>query len=250
MVHVSTNMTTSEFITKVAKIFNVKKQLICVTYEFPNTGHEDAVKVEIEEGDDSSLLHAINILNNYSKLTVEVKMLPMSREFAIMDGKRALRSKEFVLEQLKREMGLHNDEGKRKRGFLDAAWTERCDELMARDSRFLLEFDKVKAGMKVVLGDDGYLLNPCQVLCPICLEIKVLCSMNQIRSLLRHLREKHHNQPAAIDAANRLDAWMANNFITEEELTKKAALPDGLVSPTQMLSTPRVRALLLTRDIS
>ena len=89
-----------------------------------------------------------------------------------------------------------------------------------------------------------------KVACPICLEIKVICFMNQIRSLLCHLRDKHHNQSAAIDAANRLDAWMENNFITEEELAKKAALPGGLISPTQMLSSPWVRTLLLTRDIS
>ncbi|KAJ7389897.1 hypothetical protein OS493_028358 [Desmophyllum pertusum] len=35
---------------------------------------------------------------------------------------------------------------------------------------------------------------------------------------------------------------MENNFITEEELAKKAALPGGLVSPTQMLSAPWIIA--------
>ena len=73
--------------------------------------------MEIEEGDRSSLLHAINILRDYSKLTVEVKMLPGSAEFSIMDGKRALRSKEIVSEQLQREMGLDNDAGKHNVAF-------------------------------------------------------------------------------------------------------------------------------------
>ncbi|KAJ7389895.1 hypothetical protein OS493_028356 [Desmophyllum pertusum] len=96
-----------------------------------------------------------------------------------MDGKRALRSKEIVSEQIKLEMELHNDAGKHKRGFLDPAWTER---------------------------------------------------------------DKHHDQSTAIDAANRLDAWMENNFITEEELAKKAALPGRLVSRTQMFSAPWIIA--------
>ena len=185
MVQVNNKMTTREFIAKVAKIFNVRKELICVTYDF-DTGDE-VVKVEIEESDDNSLHHAVEVLKNYSKLTVEVKLQPSPAELSIADGKRALRSKEVVAEQLKREMGLHDDAGKRTRGFLDAKWTAKCDQIMEEDSRFLLEFDKTKAGVKLVFGNDGYLLNPFQVICPICMEIKVLSSMNQLRALSQHL---------------------------------------------------------------
>ena len=94
-----------------------------------------------------------------------------------------------MAEQLKREMGLHDDAGKRTRGFLDAKCTAKCDEIMEEDSRFLLKFDKTKAGVKLVCGNDGYLLNPFQVICPICMEIKVLNSMNQLCALSQHLKE-------------------------------------------------------------
>lgn len=163
------------------------KELICVTYDF-DTGDE-VVKVEIKESHENSLHYAVAVLKNYSKLTVEVKLQPSPAELSIADGKRALRCKEVVAEQLKREMGLHNDAGKRTRGFLDAKCTAKCDEIMEEDSRFLLKFDKTKAGVKLVCGNDGYLLNPFQVICPICMEIKVLNSMNQLCALSQHLKE-------------------------------------------------------------
>jgi len=74
-------MSTSDFIANVAKIFNVRKELICVTYEFPG---DEAIKVEIEERDQSSLQHAIDILKNYSKLTVEVKLMPTAAELPVI----------------------------------------------------------------------------------------------------------------------------------------------------------------------
>lgn len=116
IVQVNNKMTTREFIAKVAKIFNVRKELICVTYDFDT--RDEVVKVEIEESNDNSLHHAVEVLKNYSKLTVEVKLQPSPAELSIADGKRALRSKEVEAEQLKREMGLHDDAGKRTRGFL------------------------------------------------------------------------------------------------------------------------------------
>lgn len=87
MIHVNSKMSTGEFIAKVAKIFNLKKQLICVTYEFPHNSGGEAVKVEIEEGDESSLLHAIDLLKDYSKLTAEVKLLPSPADYFVIDGK-------------------------------------------------------------------------------------------------------------------------------------------------------------------
>lgn len=65
-------------------------------------------------------------------------------------------------------------------GFLDAKWTAQCDQLMAEDSRFLLQFDKLKAGVKLSFGNEGYIPNPFQIICPVCLEIRVLSSMNQL----------------------------------------------------------------------
>ncbi len=92
MIHVNTKMLTGEFIAKVAKIFYMKKQLICLT-EFPHNSGGEAVKVEIEEGDESSLLRAINLLKGYSKLTAEVKLLPSSADYFAIDGRRKVRSK-------------------------------------------------------------------------------------------------------------------------------------------------------------
>lgn len=245
--HVNSKMSTSDFIAKVAKIFNVRKELICVTYEFPG---DEAIKVEIEERDQSSLQHAIDILKTYSKLTVEVKLMPTAAELPVINGKRVMRNKEVITEQLKREMGLHNDEGRRSHGFLDAKWTARCDELMVEDSRFLLQFDKLKSGVKMVFGNDGYLLNPFQIICPICMEIKILSSMNQLRALSQHLSEKHLECSRGNSIKRRLAAWMENNFVTEQQLDNVEKIPEGLVAPDDMIATPRVRAMVLARDIS
>ena len=90
-------MSTSDFISKVAKIFNVRKELICVTYEFPLNDGSEVVKVEIEERDSSSLHHAINVLKDYSKLTVEVKLEPSAAELKIAEGKRVVGTNKQIL---------------------------------------------------------------------------------------------------------------------------------------------------------
>lgn len=87
MVHVNNKMTTSDFISKVVNIFNVRRELTCVTYEFPLNGGDEVVKVEIEERDHSSLHHAIDVFRDYSKLTVEVKLEPSATELPIIEGK-------------------------------------------------------------------------------------------------------------------------------------------------------------------
>ncbi|CAB3978286.1 Hypothetical predicted protein [Paramuricea clavata] len=243
-------MTTSEFMTKVAKIFNVRKDFICITYKLPSSIDDEQVTVEIEERDPNSLQHAINVLKDYSKLTIEVKLQPNTIDLQIMDGKRVLRTIEVITEEIKRKMGLHSDTGKRTRGFLDAKWTEQCSQLLSEDSRYLLQFDKLKAGAKLIFGNDGYILNPVQVICPVCLEIKILSSMNQLRSLSQHFKEVHFHDPRGINIIKRLNAWMENNFISAEQLDQEAPLPDGLVSPQEMLLTPRVRAVVLAHDIS
>jgi len=56
-------------------------------------------------------------------------------------------------------MGLHDNRGKHSHGFMDAKWNAQCNLLMSEDVRFLLEFNKLKAGV-TVFGSEGYLLNP------------------------------------------------------------------------------------------
>lgn len=82
---------TGEFIAQEAKIFNLKRQLICVTYEFPHNSREEVVRVEIEEGDESTLLHPIDLLKGYSKLTAEVKLLPSPADNFVNDSKQIVR---------------------------------------------------------------------------------------------------------------------------------------------------------------
>ena len=250
MVNVNSEMTTAEFIGKVAKIFNVRKELICITYQLECNTDDEVITIEIEERDPGSLLHAINVLKDFSKLTVEVKLQPNPSDLPIMDGKRVVRQKEVITEQIKREMGLHDDGGKRTRGFLDGQWTENCSNLMCSDSRLLLQFDKMKAGAKLIFGNNRYVLNPVQAICPVCLEIKVLSAMNQLRSLIQHFRERHEEDYRAVSIGKRLKGWVENNFISLEQLNEISPVPEGLISPEDMFSTPRVRALVLARDIS
>ena len=41
---------------------------------------------------------------------------------------------------------------------------------MCSDSRLLLQFDKMKAGAKLIFSNDRYVLNPVQAICPVCYE--------------------------------------------------------------------------------
>ena len=244
MVHINSKMTTTDFISKVAKVLNVRKELICITYEFPPSARsEDRVQVEIEERDENSLHHAIDVPENYSKLHVvlDVKLLPSAAELPLVDGKWVVRIKEVTAEQLKQEMSLHDDTEKCFRGYLDAKWNTKCDELMSEHSCFLLQFDKLKAGVKLVFGNDAYmyLLNPFQIICPICLEICALSSMNQVRAISQHLREKHLDNCKGGDVRKRLVAWLKNNFTAEDNLDKVARLPETLVFPAELMETFR-----------
>ena len=104
-------------------------------------------------------------------------------------GNRNVRNKEVVSEQIKREMGLHDDQGKRKRGCINAIWSRKCSEIMNNDPRFLLEFDKVQNGIEKIWGSKHYVLNPFQILCPLCGEIRVLSKMNQPQEIIAHIKE-------------------------------------------------------------
>jgi hypothetical protein len=144
------------------------------------------MKIETEEGNEDSFQHALKVLPNYSCVTVEVKVERM-KEVRLEENRRRARTKEVVSEEIKRSMGIHTDEGKSKKGFLDAKWTHKCDRLMEEDSRFIFEFDKLQAGVKLALGDGRYLLNLFQIICPICGDIKTLGNMNQRSSVINHL---------------------------------------------------------------
>lgn len=87
---------------------------------------------------------------DYSKLTVEVKLEPGAAEPPTVKVERVVHTKEVIAE-LKREMGLHDSRGKRSRSrfFLYAKWPAQCDQLTAEDSRCLLQFDKLQAGVKL-----------------------------------------------------------------------------------------------------
>lgn len=75
------------------------------------------VEVEIEERDHSSLHHAIDLLRDYSKLTVEVKLEPNAAELPIVEGKRMVHTKEIITEQLKEKWGCMMIEGSAHMGF-------------------------------------------------------------------------------------------------------------------------------------
>ena len=205
--------------------------------------------MEIEEGDEDSFQHALKVLPDYSKVTVEVKVARISEFYLQASNERNVRSKEIISEEIKRAMGLHDDKGKAKRRFLDAKWTELCDKLMQEDTRFLFEFDKLQAGVELALGDKMYILNPYQMICPICGEVKTLGNMNQLTSMVSHLSTQHRTDQQTDMCIKRLQAWLQNHFITPEQINDAAGPPEGLISPAPILSTPRVRASVLTRDI-
>ena len=117
MVTVNSEMTTAEFIGKVAKIFNVRKELICITYQLKCNADDEVITIEIEERDPGSLLNAINVLKDFSKLTVEVKLQPNPSHLPIMDGKCVVCQKEVITEQIKREMGFMMTVANISRGF-------------------------------------------------------------------------------------------------------------------------------------
>ena len=87
------------------------------------------------------------------------------------------------------------------------------------------------------------------MICPICGEVKTLGNMNQPSSMINHLSNLHRQNGKTDGCIKRLQAWLKNHFITQEQIDAEAILPEELYSPTLVLSTPRVRAAVLTRDI-
>jgi hypothetical protein len=240
-------MTTKELIGKVAKLFNLKQQFISLSFEFQPDNCAEKLHIAIEEGDEEGYQHALTILPNYLRITVEMKIERM-KEISI-SGERNCRRKKVVAEDIKREVGLHDDQGKGKKGYMDAKWTAKCDTLMEQDSSFLFEYDKLQAGVELAFRERRYLLNPFQLICPICGEVKCMGNMNQPVALIQHITTQHSTD-AAVACTKRLKAWVQNHFISALQMDGEALLPEGLFNPTALLSTPRVRNAILTRDIA
>ncbi len=99
----------------------------------------------------------------------------------------------------------------------------------------------------VALGDVDFVINPFQVICPVCVQIVVLSGINQLRALLQHLREKHDT--IAADIVLRLKTWMNNDFVTHEQMDERAELRSTVISPAAVLSNTCIRAAVLARDI-
>ena len=63
-----------DLFVKVSSLFNVKQQLICLSFGFQPQTMAEEMKMEIEEGDEDSFQHPMKILPDYSRITVEVKV--------------------------------------------------------------------------------------------------------------------------------------------------------------------------------
>jgi hypothetical protein len=241
-------MKSKELMEKIGKLFKLKVGYFSITYTLPQSRD---MRIEIEGDDDEGFANAYRLLPNFSKLKVELKS-HSAGGITMPVGNRNVRNKEVVSEQIKREMGLHDDQGKRKRGCINAIWSRKCSEIMNNDPRFLLEFDKVQNGIEKIWGSKHYVLNPFQILCPLCGEIRVLSKMNQPQEIIAHIKEcKGNSLPSAREIAiKRFQAWKENNFVTEVQLNNVAKLiPDLFENPSVIISKPTVRAAVLARGI-
>lgn len=247
LISVRKDMTSKEFMEKIGKLFNIKLGYFSVGYSLPQNPQ---MQVELDTDDSEGFQNAYCLLPSFSKLKVIMKT-KISGNITLAVGKRTVRNKEVVSEEMKREMGLHDEEGKRKRGCVNAKWTAKCWELMETDPRFMMEFDKVQSGIERTWGSKHYLLNPFQAVCPICGEIRVLSKMNQPQEIMTHIKEKHFNVKQASEIAiQRMQAWKENNFITVGQLNDVAPLAPGLFKdPVPITENPMVRAAVLARGI-
>ena len=85
--------------------------------------------------------------------------------------------------------------------------------------------------MELAWGDKRYLLNPFQIICPVCGDVKCLGNMSQPSSLLQHISTQHATE-SAVACVKRLKAWIKNHFISKEQLDNEASLPEGLLNAT------------------
>ena len=135
LITVRKDMASKEFMEKISKLFNIKLGYFSVGYSLPQNPE---IQVELDMDDSEGFGNAYCLLPNFYKLKVVMKT-QISGNLTLAMGKRTVRNKEVVAEEIKREMGLHDEEGKRKRGCVNAKWTAKCWELMETDSRFMME---------------------------------------------------------------------------------------------------------------
>lgn len=100
----------------------------------------------------------------------------------------------------------------------------------------------------IMFGSDGYFLNPVLVNCPICLDIKVLSSMNPPWSLFRDM---HHKNPPGRSLNKCLNAWRMTSSLKKHLPNKELFLVDWLLRflegrPSKfLLNKLRIRYLTL-----
>lgn len=122
LITVRKDMTSKEFMEKIGKLYNIKMGYFSVGYSLPQNPE---LQVELDMDDSEGFGNAYCLLPSFSKLKVVMKT-QISGNISIAMGKRTVRNKEIVSEEIKREMGLHDEEGKRKRGCVNAHWTAKC----------------------------------------------------------------------------------------------------------------------------
>ena len=110
-------MNTKDLVGKVAALFNLKQQLICLSFSFRPQREAEDMKIEIEEGDEDSFQHALKVLPNYSRITVEVKVERM-KEVRLEENRRRARSKEVVSEEINVQWESTLTKGKVKKAFV------------------------------------------------------------------------------------------------------------------------------------
>lgn len=79
MLQASSQISTTQFFGKIASLFKLKQHSIRISFTFkPKNGEE--IKIVIEDGDEESFQHALEIQPDYSRLLVEVKLNRMMEE--------------------------------------------------------------------------------------------------------------------------------------------------------------------------
>ena len=126
LVIIRKDMTSKEFMEKISKLYNIKMDYFSVGYSLTQNPE---LQVELDMDDSEGFVNAYCLLPSFSKLEVVIKT-QISRNISIAMGKPTVRNKEIVSEEIKREMGLHDEEGKRKRDCVNATWMAKCLELM------------------------------------------------------------------------------------------------------------------------
>ena len=111
LITVRKDMTSKEFMEKISKLFDIKLGYFSVGYSLPQNPE---MQVELDMDDSEGFGNAYCLLPNFSKFKVVMKT-QISGNITLAMGKRTVRNKEVVSEEIKREMGLHDEEGKRKR---------------------------------------------------------------------------------------------------------------------------------------